>query len=130
MLYLCNTFSYCTRWYFLPIYAILRSIPNKYLGIFFSFLFIVTVFILPFVCKLSRIRSMRFRPFLGFVFWVFFFNCILLGWIGGLPVYSPFLEIGKFLTFLYFFTFFFIIPFVIFIENLLIDAYFFKKRKN
>jgi len=118
------------EWYFLPIYAILRSIPNKGLGIFFSFFFVVSVFLLPFIGKKSLVRSATFRPIFAVVLWFLFFVCLLLGWVGGLPVYSPFAEIGMVVTFLYFFILFIVIPIIIYIENIIFTAYLIRKNQK
>lgn len=90
------------EWYFLPLYAVLRSVPNKLLGLFLIGLFILCVVFLPLLNREGLIRSPSFKPFFVLIFWIFFFSCMILGWIGSLPVISPFLEIGQFFTFLYF----------------------------
>jgi hypothetical protein len=42
------------------------------------------------------------------LFWFFFFNCLILGWIGGKPIESPYYEIGQVSTIFYFFYFYLI----------------------
>jgi quinol-cytochrome oxidoreductase complex cytochrome b subunit len=49
------------EWYFLPAYAILRSIPNKLLGVLALFAAILVLFVLPFN-NTSEIRSSLYRP--------------------------------------------------------------------
>src|SRR3954469_11620468 len=49
------------EWYFLPFYAILRSIPNKLMGVIAMFGSILLLFALPWL-DTSRVRSARFRP--------------------------------------------------------------------
>ena len=49
------------EWYFLPYYAILRSVPNKLLGVCMMFGSILVLFVLPWL-DTSRVRSARFRP--------------------------------------------------------------------
>ena len=44
------------EWYFLPLYAILRSVTNKLLGIFLIGCSIVCILLLPFICKGFIIR--------------------------------------------------------------------------
>jgi ubiquinol-cytochrome c reductase cytochrome b subunit len=58
-------------------------------------MFIVCIFLLPFYNK-GFIRSGAFRPIYSIIVWIFLFVCILLGWIGGLPVIYPFYESVKF----------------------------------
>lgn len=108
------------EWYFLPFYAILRSIPDKLLGVVGMFAAILIPLALPFV-DVSRIRGNAFRPIMRFFFWIFVANFFILGWIGGNHAEQPFITIGQFSTFFYFFYFLVIIPTVGFIENTLID---------
>jgi ubiquinol-cytochrome c reductase cytochrome b subunit len=49
------------EWYLLPFYAILRSIPNKLLGVIAMFSAILIILILP-VTDLGRSRGLQFRP--------------------------------------------------------------------
>jgi ubiquinol-cytochrome c reductase cytochrome b subunit len=103
------------EWYFLPFYAILRSIPDKLGGVVAMFLSIVILVFLPFL-NISRIRSSTFRPFYKIFFWFFLVDCVILGWIGGNVVETPFIEIGRFATFFYF-LFFVLLPFFSFLER-------------
>jgi len=48
------------EWYLLPYYAMLRSIPNKLIGVIVMVGAIVTVFLIPWL-DTSRVRSCRFR---------------------------------------------------------------------
>jgi ubiquinol-cytochrome c reductase cytochrome b subunit len=49
------------EWYFLFAYAILRSIPNKLIGVLALFASLMVLFILP-VINTSKIRSSLYRP--------------------------------------------------------------------
>src|ERR1700733_7002395 len=60
------------EWYLLPFYAILRSIPNKLLGVIFMFGSLLTLFLLPWL-DTSRVRSAFFRPVYKWVFWLLVF---------------------------------------------------------
>jgi ubiquinol-cytochrome c reductase cytochrome b subunit len=55
------------EWYLLPYYAILRSIPNKLLGVIAMFGSLLILLVLPFT-DLSRIRGNQFRPAMKFFF--------------------------------------------------------------
>src|SRR3954463_2069702 len=55
------------EWYFLPFYAILRAVPNKLGGVLLMFGAIAMLFILPWL-DTSRVRSMRYRPTMRWVF--------------------------------------------------------------
>lgn len=114
------------EWYFLPFYAILRSIPNKLGGVVCMGLAIVILFALPLLDRSTK-RSAFFKPFHKTLFWIFFFNCFLLGWIGQEIVETPFIEIGQFSSILYFLYFIFFIPFFSFIEKKIVNTYLGKK---
>jgi len=51
------------EWYFLPAYAVLRSIPNKLGGVIALFLFIVILFFLPFIFKFNKLGELSLRKF-------------------------------------------------------------------
>lgn len=90
------------EWYFLPYYAILRSIPDKLMGVLAMFGSIIIWFFLPFIIPKIHVRSSLFRPFTRKLFWFHFFNFCILGWIGQQVVETPFIEIGQVSTILYF----------------------------
>ena len=108
------------EWYFLPFYAILRSVPNKLGGVILLLAAILILLALPFYTK-SKTRSSAFRSIQKILFWFFFSNCLILGWIGGKNIEPPFYLIGQLATFFYFFYLICIIPGIVFIENLLWD---------
>lgn len=98
------------EWYFLWVYAILRSIPNKLAGVGAIGLVFVCLFTLPWLQD-SPIRGATFRPIYRIGFWFLVAIVVVLGWIGAEPVEEPFLTIGQVASFSFFFYFFFIIPF-------------------
>ncbi len=69
------------EWYFLPFYAILRSIDNALIGVLAMFASIGVLAILPWL-DTSRIRSGAYRPTFRWFFWLFVVVCIGLGWAG------------------------------------------------
>lgn len=107
------------EWYFLPFYAILRSIPHKAGGIIAMGAAILMLLILPYL-NTSEIRCSQFRPIFKQFFWFFIADCLILGWIGGKPVESPYIEIGQIATGYYFAFFFVIIPLLGYVEKYLI----------
>jgi len=114
------------EWYFLPFYAILRSIPDKLLGVIAMFLAIIVLALLP-LLNTSIVRNTKYRPIFCFFYWFLFVDFCLLGWIGQKPVESPYMEIGFFATYFYFF----LLIFVIFISGLVeeqIFRFFYNKK--
>lgn len=109
------------EWYFLPFYAILRSIPHKIGGVVAMAAAILILLALPYI-NTSEIRSTTFRPIYKKLYWIFLANCGILGWIGGNPVESPYIEIGQIAT-VYYFGFFLVgIPLVGILEKYLVNA--------
>lgn len=99
------------EWYFLPFYAILRSIPNKIGGVLAMFGSLIILLTIPFTNS-SEIRSTAFRPIFKICYWLLVVAFILLGWVGQCPVEYPYTEIGIISMIYYFFFFFIIIPFL------------------
>jgi len=112
--------SIVPEWYLLPYYAILRSIPNKLLGVLAMFASLLILLVMPIV-DTSRIRGNQFRPLMKFFFWVFVANFFILMWIGSQHPNSPFVEVGQVATALYFAWFVIIVPITGVIENTLMD---------
>jgi ubiquinol-cytochrome c reductase cytochrome b/c1 subunit len=79
------------EWYFLPFYAILRSIPDKLFGVLGMGGAIVILAFLPWL-DTSKIRSGSYRP----AFQLFFFVAVtvLLGWVGSQDTAAPVLKFG------------------------------------
>ena len=69
------------EWYFLPFYAILRSIPDKLGGVLAMGGSLIVLFFIPFL-NTSEIRSTDFRPIFKFFFLGFSccFSSIRLDW--------------------------------------------------
>jgi ubiquinol-cytochrome c reductase cytochrome b subunit len=108
------------EWYLLPFYAILRSIPNKLLGVIAMFSALLILLIMPF-SDISRSRGIQFKPLSKIVFYAFVANFLVLMQLGAKHVESPFIEFGQISTILYFSYFLIIVPLVTYIENTLID---------
>ena len=108
------------EWYLLPFYAILRSIPNKLLGVIAMFAAILALLLMPFT-DLSKLRGNQFRPLSKVAFFLFVANFLILMQLGAKHVESPFIEFGQISTVLYFAHFVFIVPFITLLENSMID---------
>jgi ubiquinol-cytochrome c reductase cytochrome b subunit len=116
----------CSRGYnywqidLLPFYAILRSIPNKLLGVIAMFSAILAIMLLP-ITDLGRSKGLQFRPLGKIAFYIFVANFLVLMQLGAKHVESPFIEFGQISTVLYFAHFIFIVPALSIIENTLMD---------
>lgn len=111
------------EWYYLPLYAILRSVPDKLIGVILMFTAIFVWALLPWL-DTSRVRSNNFRPIMRQFFWILMVVIFLLGYLGAqtaddtnLVFFGVELPIGKLilsqiLTFYYFLHFFVITPVV------------------
>jgi ubiquinol-cytochrome c reductase cytochrome b subunit len=97
------------EWYFLPFYAILRSIPEKLGGVVAMISAILVLLLLPMI-NTSEVRSSKFRPIFGIAYWFLVSDFLLLGWIGQKPVESPFIEVGMLATAFYFLFLLVLIP--------------------
>ena len=112
--------SIVPEWYLLPFYAILRSIPNKLLGVIAMLSAILMLLIMPYT-DFSRSRGIQFRPLSKIVFYIFLGNFLILMQLGSKHVESPFIEYGQISTVLYFSHFLIIVPLISLFENSLIE---------
>lgn len=108
------------EWYLLPFYAILRSIPNKLLGVIAMFSAILALLTMSFT-DLSMLRGIQFRPFSKIAFFIFIANFLILMQLGAKHVEPPFIGLGQICTLLYFAHFLIIVPLTSYWENTLID---------
>jgi len=114
------------EWYFLPFYAILRSIdftifgiPAKLLGVLAMFASIVILFVIPWL-DTSKVRSSKFRPVYKWFFWLFVIDTFILGYCGAKAPDDYFLGIpglkvivmGQLSTLYYFAHFLVVMPLV------------------
>jgi ubiquinol-cytochrome c reductase cytochrome b subunit len=111
------------EWYFLPFYAILRSIPNKLFGVIALFGSLLTLFVIPWL-DTSSVRSTRFRPLYKQFFWMLFADCLILGYVGSQPVDAflfntpvPLVWLGRIATLYYFLHFWIVMPLVGLLET-------------
>lgn len=89
------------EWYFLWVYAILRSIPNKLGGVIALFAALLILFILPLSIRYNK-QSSSFYPLNQIIFWILVSSWAILTWIGGRPVEDPYITIGQSFTIIYF----------------------------
>ncbi|MGI9373901.1 MAG: cytochrome b [Hyphomicrobiales bacterium] len=104
------------EWYYLPFYAILRSIPDKLMGVIAMFGAIIVLFFLPWL-DTSKVRSAKYRPIFRQCFWLLVIVCLALGYAGSQPAEGIWLTISQLGTAYYFAFFLIILPVVGLIEN-------------
>ncbi len=97
------------EWYFLPFYAILRSIPDKLLGVVAMFASILILFILPWL-DTSKVRSATHRPVYRQLFWILVVVCLGLGVCGAQPAEGGWVIASRILTAWYFAHFLVFLP--------------------
>ena len=107
------------EWYFLPFYAILRSIPDKLGGVAAMGGSLLILFTIPFT-NMSEIRSSDFRPLFKIFYYIFVADFIILCWVGQKPVRDVYVFTGKMATIYYFLFFIFLLPISGLIEKILI----------
>ncbi|MDO8981849.1 MAG: cytochrome c1 [Afipia sp.] len=104
------------EWYYLPFYAILRSVPNKLAGVIAMFSAIIVLAFLPWLDS-ARTRSSKYRPLAKQFFWIFVAVCFGLGWLGAKPAEGIYVVAGRVLTFAYFAYFLIVLPILSRIEK-------------
>ncbi|MEM7619336.1 MAG: cytochrome b/b6 [Pseudomonadota bacterium] len=97
------------EWYFLPFYAILRAVPDKFLGVVAMFSSIMVLFVLPWL-DTSKVRSAKYRPYYRRFFWAFVVTCLALGYLGAKPAEGYYVFFARIFTAYYFIHFLVIIP--------------------
>jgi ubiquinol-cytochrome c reductase cytochrome b subunit len=109
------------EWYFLPFYAILRAIPDKFGGVVGMFGSILILFLLPLLGRFKS-KSSKFLALVQFCFWLFVGDVLLLGWLGSCVVEQPYVIISQCATAFYFSYFFLLLPFIGYAEKNLVSC--------
>src|SRR5467141_1393605 len=104
------------EWYYLPFYAMLRSIPNKLAGVVVMFSAILILAFLPWL-DTAKTRSSKYRPLAKQFFWIFVVVGVLLGYLGAQPPEGIYVIAGRILTFCYFAYFLIVLPLLSRIEQ-------------
>jgi ubiquinol-cytochrome c reductase cytochrome b/c1 subunit len=97
------------EWYFLPFYAILRSVPNKLGGVTLMFGSIIVLFVLPWL-DTSPVRSTRFRPLYRPFLFLLLVATIVLGVVGAHRPEGIWVVLGRVSTTYYFLHFLVLLP--------------------
>ena len=104
--------------YFLAYFAILRSIPNKTLGVLFLMFSILSLLFLPYLHK-GIINTSIFRPVYKYSLYLFFINFILLTYVGESPVSEPYITLGQIFLSYHFIFILLLIPIISMLETFL-----------
>ncbi len=89
-------------WYFTPFYAILRAVPDKFLGVVAMGGAIFVMFLLPWLDR-SPVRSIRYRGRIyKIAIGVFVVSFFALGYLGTQPVTPLFTNLARLFSVLYF----------------------------
>ena len=97
------------EWYLLPFYAILRSIPDKLMGVIAMLSAILILAALPWL-DTSKVRSAVFRPLFRQFYWILVADVLILGYVGAMPAEGLYLLIARVATAYYFAHFLIILP--------------------
>ena len=97
------------EWYLLPFYAILRSVPDKLMGVIAMLSAILILAALPWL-DTSKIRSAVFRPLYKQFYWILVADVLILGYVGAMPAEGLYLLIARIATAYYFIHFLIILP--------------------
>jgi ubiquinol-cytochrome c reductase cytochrome b subunit len=107
------------EWYFLFAYTVLRSIPNKLLGVIALFASLLVLLVLPHV-HTCKIRSHQFRPIAKIFFWILIADFVILTFIGAQVPEAPWVLIGQIASVYYFAYFLILTPLIGIVENKLL----------
>ena len=97
------------EWYLLPFYAILRSVPDKLMGVIAMFSAILILAALPWL-DTSKVRSAIFRPLYKQFYWILVIDVLILGYVGAMPAEGLYLLVARVATAYYFIHFLVILP--------------------
>jgi ubiquinol-cytochrome c reductase cytochrome b subunit len=106
------------EWYFLWVYAILRSIPNKAMGVIAIGLTFLSLISLPFLSSV-HIGSPKFRIISERLFWIFVADVFLLTWVGAQEIMPATVLLGQVCTVILFAYLWVVYPFLSWLESAL-----------
>lgn len=96
-------------WYFTPFYAILRAIPDKFMGVMAMGAAVMILFFVPWLDR-GRVKSIRYRGGLYKTFLAsFVISFIVLGYLGTQPATPVYTNIARVFSVIYF-AFFLLMP--------------------
>jgi len=90
------------EWYFLPFYAILRSVPNMVGGVVAMGLSVMMFAFMPILDRSRIPGGARYRPLYRVLFYLFVIDMLVLGYVGYQPPVGAMVMIGQAATVSYF----------------------------
>ncbi|MDO8208039.1 MAG: cytochrome b N-terminal domain-containing protein [Gallionella sp.] len=99
------------EWYFLPFYAILRSVPNMVGGVVAMGLSVMMFAFMPFLDRSRIPGGARYRPLYRLQYYLFLLDMLVLGYVGYVHPTDQTILVGQIATLCYFASFFFV-PFI------------------
>jgi len=99
------------EWYFLPFYAILRSVPDLMGGVVAMGLSVMIFAAMPYMDRSRIPGGAQFRPIYRAMFYLFIADIFVLGYVGSQPVTDNIVLLGRIATLIYFATFL-LLPFI------------------
>ncbi len=97
-------------WYFTAFYAILRAVPDKFLGVMAMFGAIIVLFLLPWLDR-SPVKSIRYKGMISKItLAIFVVTFVVLSWLGTQPATPTATMFARIFSVLYF-SFFLLMPF-------------------
>ena len=99
------------EWYFLPFYAILRSVPNLVGGVVAMGLSVMVFSFMPYLDRSKIPGGARYRPWYRVMFYLFVADMLVLGYVGYIPPTDQSIMLGKIAT-IFYFAQFALLPFI------------------
>ncbi len=90
------------EWYFLPFYAILRSIPDALGGVVAMFMSILIFAAMPWLDRSKIPGGALYRPYYRVMVYIFLVDVLVLSYVGAKPPEGHLIVIGQVATFVYF----------------------------
>ncbi len=90
------------EWYFLPFYAILRSVPDLVGGVVAMGLSVMVFAFMPYLDRSRIPGGARYRPWYRAMFYLFVADMLVLGYVGYTPPSNETIMMGRIATIIYF----------------------------
>ncbi len=91
-----------TEWYFLPFYAILRSVPDLAGGVVAMGLSVIIFAFMPYLDRSRIPGGARYRPVYRAMFYLFIIDIFVLAYVGAKAITPNIVLLGQITTFIYF----------------------------